>query len=412
MVKVSVYIAAFYFVYKLILARDTSYARNRIFILVSLFSALVLPNFSVQIFQPSEIPLFGKVLSEVLVRGNSETAGFTLDSIKTVYLFHSVYIVGIILFLLKLAIDLMNLAILVFRQREAGTNIIRFHGFKTAGFSALGYIFINTNLSNDEAIEIEEHEQNHLRFHHFLDIIFIEIVKALQWFNPAVYLLDRDLRAIHEFQADQLCLNSGITIDKYQSLIFSHIFKSRVYNLSNSFSNPSLTRKRMIMMTRKRTPSIASLKLLMVIPVIIIVFSGISAFRQIPADQALSGAEMMEPPPPPPVPTPVEEETPFVAVDEMPQFPGGDAKLLEFIAVNTIYPDVARENNIQGRVIVRFCVGSKGNVSQASILKGVSEDLDNEALRVVEKLPLFKPGRQGGKDVPVWYMVPITFSLQ
>jgi periplasmic protein TonB len=106
------------------------------------------------------------------------------------------------------------------------------------------------------------------------------------------------------------------------------------------------------------------------------------------------------------------EEVPFVVVEEMPMFPGGDNALLKFIGENTIYPEVAKENNIQGRVIVRFCVTAKGGVSQVSVLKGVDPELDKEAMRVVTTLPPFKPGKQGGKPVPVWYMVPITFTLK
>ncbi|HBE42991.1 MAG TPA: energy transducer TonB, partial [Bacteroidales bacterium] len=106
------------------------------------------------------------------------------------------------------------------------------------------------------------------------------------------------------------------------------------------------------------------------------------------------------------------EPEPFVVVEEMPMFPGGDAALLTYIAEHTNYPEVAKENNIQGRVIVRFCVTSKGGVNQVSVLKGVDPELDKEAVRVVESLPAFKPGKQGGKPVPVWYMVPITFTLK
>lgn len=106
------------------------------------------------------------------------------------------------------------------------------------------------------------------------------------------------------------------------------------------------------------------------------------------------------------------EPEPFVVVEEMPMFPGGDPALLQYIAEHTQYPEVAKENNIQGRVIVRFCVTSKGGVNQVSVLKGVDPELDAEAIRVVESLPAFKPGKQGGKPVPVWYMVPITFTLK
>ncbi|HPM19125.1 MAG: TonB family protein [Bacteroidales bacterium] len=106
------------------------------------------------------------------------------------------------------------------------------------------------------------------------------------------------------------------------------------------------------------------------------------------------------------------EAEPFVVVEEMPMFPGGDAALLQFIAEHTQYPEVAKENNIQGKVIVRFCVTSKGTVDRVSVLKGVDPELDKEAMRVVTTLPPFKPGKQGGIPVPVWYMVPINFTLK
>jgi protein TonB len=106
------------------------------------------------------------------------------------------------------------------------------------------------------------------------------------------------------------------------------------------------------------------------------------------------------------------EPEPFVVVEEMPMFPGGDPELLKYIAEHTQYPEIAKENNIQGKVIVRFCVTAKGGVSQVSVLKGVDPELDKEAIRVVNTLPAFKPGKQGGKPVPVWYMVPIAFTLK
>jgi TonB family protein len=104
-------------------------------------------------------------------------------------------------------------------------------------------------------------------------------------------------------------------------------------------------------------------------------------------------------------------EEPFVVVEEMPMFPGGDVALLKFIAENTQYPLLAKTNGITGRVIIRFVVDKDGQVQEATVLRGVDPLLDAEAVRVVSSLPAFSPGKQGGKPVPVYYMVPITFSL-
>jgi TonB family protein len=445
MVKVAFYMTAFYLVYATLLSRDTSYSRNRAYILLSLLTALILPFITLQTIKPWNIQFFGKILSEVFITASAGTNKALNHGISTsviLHLIYSIYIFVVSAYILKLLIDLFNLLLLIIRHRDEGCRIIRFHGFNTSGFSAMGYIFINAKLSPEDAGEIIRHEQNHLKQNHFVDIIFIEIVKAFQWFNPVVYLFNRSLRAIHEYQADQECLSSGVPIVNYQSLLLSQVFKSRVFNLTNSFSNPSLIKKRMVMMTKKRTSALANAKIIFVLPVIGVVFMAISAFKGIPDSyikqlipvistqysSAESNSELMPPPPPPPPPPQSESkenvqvvkeespnepgEDPFVVVEEMPMFPGGDAALLKYIADNTSYPENAKVQNVQGKVIIRFCVKSDGGVSMASVLKGVSPDLDAEAIRVVNSLPAFKPGKQGGKTVPVWYMVPIAFTLR
>jgi len=110
-----------------------------------------------------------------------------------------------------------------------------------------------------------------------------------------------------------------------------------------------------------------------------------------------------------------EEKTqnePFLNVEEMPVPSGGESGLLKYIAENTRYPEEARENNIKGTVVVKFCVTSIGSIDLVSILKSVDPELDSEAIRVVKSLPPFKPGKQQGRPVPVWYVTPINFTLQ
>lgn len=108
----------------------------------------------------------------------------------------------------------------------------------------------------------------------------------------------------------------------------------------------------------------------------------------------------------------VESDTVWVMADEMPLFNGGDSALLSYLAKNTSYPPNAAKSGTEGRCIVRFCVTSEGSVDKVSILKGVSPELDAEALRVVSSLPGFEyPGIKNGKPVSVWYMVPIQFKL-
>ncbi|WP_282038163.1 energy transducer TonB [Saccharicrinis aurantiacus] len=111
-----------------------------------------------------------------------------------------------------------------------------------------------------------------------------------------------------------------------------------------------------------------------------------------------------------------EEETEdapvFFIVEEMPEFPGGDLELRKYIAQSVKYPVIAQENGIQGRVYVQFVVSTKGAVEQVKVARGVDPNLDKEAIRVVQSMPKWKPGKQRGKAVKVSYTVPINFVLQ
>ncbi len=111
------------------------------------------------------------------------------------------------------------------------------------------------------------------------------------------------------------------------------------------------------------------------------------------------------------LPDQILTEAPFVVVEEMPSYPGGDVELLNFLKNNTRYPEAAKAKKIQGRVIVRFVVSTEGRAEGVSVLKGVDPLLDAEAIRVTSMLSGFRPGTQGGKAVNVWYMAPINFSL-
>lgn len=108
----------------------------------------------------------------------------------------------------------------------------------------------------------------------------------------------------------------------------------------------------------------------------------------------------------------VNEHEPFISVQEMPEPVGGIEALYKYIAENVHYPPIAKENNIEGKVYIKFNVTSKGSVEDISILKGVSPDLDAEAIRIVKTFPPFKPGKQDGKPVPVWFTMMIIFKLQ
>ena len=107
----------------------------------------------------------------------------------------------------------------------------------------------------------------------------------------------------------------------------------------------------------------------------------------------------------------VEQEI-FQIVEEMPAFPGGEGKLMEYVAKNIKYPQIARETGIQGRVFVGFVVEPDGSISNVKLLRGIGGGCDEEAMRVIKSLPKWKPGKQRGKAVRVSYQIPVFFKLQ
>ncbi len=102
----------------------------------------------------------------------------------------------------------------------------------------------------------------------------------------------------------------------------------------------------------------------------------------------------------------------FISVEQMPQFPGGEAALLKYLSSHINYPPMAAESNIQGRVVVQFVVDKTGKVGEVTVIRSVDKELDREAVRVCKSLPKFVPGRQNGQPVSVWYTLPVTFKLQ
>lgn len=437
MFKTTGYLAGFYLIYNTFLSKDTMFIRNRFYIIASAIAAFVLPFITFETNNNIKIPILGRIFSEILVNG--EPGGYAQERVSNIHIIINcifvIYITGVVLLSFKLLCDLLELLHLITTNKKRNENIVSFKNFNTSGFSAFGFIFVNEKLSPDEASEVIKHEQKHLDHLHSLDIILIEIIRVLQWLNPCIHLYCRSLRAVHEYQADNDCIKTGIPVANYQGLLLNQIFRSKVFTVTNSFSNPTLIKKRMIMMTKKSSRPLVNLKLLLVLPVIagiMVIFASCKEKAteingqeiQRPALMTdgsakvvkgeLSPADMMAPPPPP---VPGSEEslggTPYDKVDVMPLFPGGDQGLLKFIKENTRYPEGAKNVGTQGKVLVRFAVEKDCSVGQISILQGADPELDAEALRVVGKIPKFSnPGLINGKPVAVWYVIPINFALK
>ena len=109
---------------------------------------------------------------------------------------------------------------------------------------------------------------------------------------------------------------------------------------------------------------------------------------------------------------PVDDDKVFKSVEQMPSYPGGDAALLQDVANNLQYPAMAQENGTQGRVVLQFVVTKNGSIGEVKVVRSLSPECDQAAIKAVKKLKKFNPGRQNGNAVNVWYTLPVTFKLQ
>jgi TonB family protein len=204
------------------------------------------------------------------------------------------------------------------------------------------------------------------------------------------------LKTIHEYLSDEKVILQDFEPDEYKMLLIRQQL-GYIYELANYF-NHSVTLKRIHMLNRIKSPKLAKLKYLLVIPIIgILPF--LFSFSDKPFDDGNQVAEV--------------RDTILTEADEMPVFPGGESALLTFIAKNVKYPEVSKKNGIQGKVFVQFMVDKTGKVKAIEVLQGVSKELDAEAVRVIKLLPNFeKPAYKDGKPVNVKMVLPIMFKLQ
>ncbi len=410
--------AVFYITYILLLSNDTHYTRNRVYLIISLTLSLVLPLIRLNIAPSSGLATFQGDIAALIDLGtitvtpaNNTSAWFYGNIPLVIYLSGAVFSLSLSLFYVARIYSIIR------NGRTEGSNKIYTDFNNISGFSAFGYIFLSTSLESTDEHRIEEHEQKHIDHKHFADLIFIRIVQIIFWFNPFVYLYNRSIKAVHEYQADAKMIDAGENPLSYTRLLLNQVFRTKLFTIQNAFANNTLIKKRIIMMTKQKTRNVAGLKLLLVVPLALLLFfvfscsqdeselttpveSEIQTEKVAPEDNFKKSEELVE-------------EPIFVVVEDMPIFMGGDVnKFREWVQRSVKYPEIAVENGIQGKVYVMFVIEPDGTLTNVEILRGVDPVLDNEVLRVVNESPLWVPGKQNGKIVRVRFSIVVNFQLQ
>lgn len=269
--KSSLCLAVFYLFYKVMLSRETFHRFNRI-VLVSLFViSLIIPF--IEISLKSETPYSGLALNleTLLAMAGSNGAGEVSGQTDTwLLIILGVYIVGFTFSLLRALVSIIQMIVLI-KSPGAGNETISngvrlvIHNNKTAPFSWMKFIAISEKDYRESGEEIITHELAHISKLHSADILIAEAVKIIHWFNPAVYLLKQELQNIHEYQADEAVINKGIDAKQYQLLLIKKAVGDRLYTIANSFNHSKL-KTRITMISKKKSPKWAVLKVLFVLP--------------------------------------------------------------------------------------------------------------------------------------------------
>ena len=287
-IQSSLILAAFYLFYKLLCSRDTLHRFNRRLLLLILALSAVIPCIHIELptasqkvnavfeelnmtIEPTEIVASGVTTTE-------QTAPTLWQQIPWYAVFTGAYLIGLAVCLARFVSSLLSIVRLIRKsQRQAlpdGTILI-IHDKAYGPFSWMRYIIVSAQDLHDNRDMILAHERAHIRLRHSWDLLFAQLCATAQWFNPAVWLLKRELEAIHEYEADSHTLRQGFDARQYQLRLFEAATGVKFNTITNNFNNCS-TKKRIIMMLKQQTSPWARLKALFVLPVALVAVVAIS----------------------------------------------------------------------------------------------------------------------------------------
>jgi TonB family protein len=449
LIQANIALSLFFILYAVLLKRDTFLHLRRLFFLSVILFSLLYPLITVPL--PGGLTdLFSVKTEEAVATVFIGEPSFEIVSVEETAPSRDINWTGIcmiiyisitLLFVVRFLIQLISIIRIRVKSEPAeisGIPVYRLRDDITP-FSFFNLIFIHTDKHSDaELAQILLHEQTHVRQGHSVDIMLIESLCLLFWWNPFVWLLKREMAMNLEYLADNGVLTRGVNSREYQYHLLRLTYHETAVPIVNNF-NVSQLKQRIMMMNQSKSPAYRVGRYLLMLPLVLLFLTANSLYaaQQAPADEerqlfnpavaassqdqehvstdnritpeqvqaALQDQSLQQPPPE------KKEEVIFVVVENMPEYPGGNGAMMKFIGDSIRYPVEAQQKGIQGRVICNFVVMKDGSISDLQIVRGVDPLLDAEALRVLKLMPDWKPGKQRGQAVNVRYTLPVVFRL-
>jgi len=275
----SVCLSIFFTVYKLMFRNESNFSQLRLYLLASIIISLILPSTSISInvdflknlFTPEAQSLVNVIKENSIVTSSNLNIDNTPNqaSVDWLTLFIGLYYTVSIALITRIMVQLFTMIILYYRSERVrmGKYVIVTNSRNNNTFSFFRWIFINTKISSaDDIDQIISHEKIHASQYHSIDLILVELLAAVMWFNPLIWMMRSSIQLVHEYLADEGALSTGIDRLKYQALLLNQVAEERLVCLSSNF-NHSLIKKRMIMMTKSKFNHGTKLRILTLLPV-------------------------------------------------------------------------------------------------------------------------------------------------
>ncbi|QEC77133.1 M56 family metallopeptidase [Mucilaginibacter ginsenosidivorax] len=415
---VNIYLVLFYAFYVLLLRKETFFQLNRIYLVTAALLSFFIPVIQADWVQNLFITQQVKYTIYNLPAIQYQLSATENSHIKMGEILASLYLLGILILSAKLTLQLFKLR-RVMRMPKAE---VPYSFFKT----------VKLNEESPDNAVIEAHEQVHAQQWHSADVLLVEMVMIINWFNPVVYLYRIAIKHIHEYIADRQAVQAGTSKAEYALLLLSQTFNTPTHRLVNPFFNHSLLKQRIMMLQKNKSQRIRLIKYGLSAPLFILMLilssATINNSQAVTAINSKAQEIFITPATEVDLSTVLGKNEPikggeiksladttsddvFSSVETLPEFPGGIGAFGKFIASNIRYPATAREQHIQGKAICTFIVEKDGSLSNIKVVRGVSPDIDEESIRVLKLSPTWKAGIQNHHKVRTRFSVPIAFTL-
>jgi len=397
LLKSGTLLLVFYTIYRLLLKNEKMLRFNRIYLLVSLVFSLLIPLQLISFKSSTPSKLKFVQLDEIAIQKSSQNLTSFVENLNLNNVILSIYAIVVLALTIRFIMNLFSL------YNKATKNEVQFvKGEKIVlinepvlPHSFWNTIFINKGEFEDGKISAEliAHEKAHLDQKHTLDILFIEILQIIFWFNPLIIFYKRALKLNHEFLADEAVNNQFGEVTKYQSLLLEIATNKTNITLASNI-NYLITKKRFLMMTKKESPTRIVFKAVgigIISIVILVVFStNGNAQESNTKDQNEIVKNLAD-------------------VEVKPTYPGGIENFYKLFSENFQTPKTPDNIKVKGKVFVSFIIEKDGSLSELKIMRDAfGYGAGEEALRVLKLLPRWNPGQSQGMPVRIRYQLPIS----